>query len=267
MRCPGCRQSNTLPDSQPIGALQIPRIRSGRATPGPRNQSSTRSAIGLIKHAAAGERIWFQHYLSGLPEAECDGFAQRGEGSFAVSDDETLSDVIAEFERAGCRSRSIAEQYDLEHTVLRGQTVGTNLMFDPFLPWATLPPKTPSARPAAPPAHRIRRRHTATGAAARPHCPRSRRGPGHQPGLPARRGGHRVAQARRSSDCSPPRRRRLTDDCLQGPPLGPPASFNIAEIRIWTDYTQSHGDPVIGSPDHRGHGAYGAAWRHSPSPN
>jgi hypothetical protein len=152
MRCPGCRHSNTLPDSQPIGALQIPRIRSGRATPGPRNQSSTRSAIGLIKHAAAGERIWFQHYLSGLPEAECDGFAQRGEGSFAVSDDETLSDVIAEFERAGCRSRSIAEQYDLEHTVLRGQTVGTNLMFDPFLPWATLPPKTPSARPAAPPA-------------------------------------------------------------------------------------------------------------------
>jgi hypothetical protein len=51
------------------------------------------------------------------PEAECDGYAQRGEGSFAVSEDETISDVIAEFERASRRSRSIAEPYDLEHTV------------------------------------------------------------------------------------------------------------------------------------------------------
>jgi hypothetical protein len=79
--------------------------------------ASATTPIGLIKHAAAGERIWFQHYLSGLPESECDGYARRGEGSFAVSDDETLSDVIAEFERASRRSRSIAEQYDLEHTV------------------------------------------------------------------------------------------------------------------------------------------------------
>jgi Protein of unknown function (DUF664) len=129
MRCPGSRQSNTLPDSQPTGALQIPRVRSGRATHGPRNRFSTRSAIGLIKHAAAGERIWFQHYLSGLPEAECDGYAQGGEGSFADSEDETLSNVIAEFERASRRSRSIAEPYDLEHTVQHPRAGTVNLRF------------------------------------------------------------------------------------------------------------------------------------------
>jgi hypothetical protein len=91
--------------------------------------ASATTPIGLIKHAAAGERIWFQHYLSGLPESECDGYARRGEGSFAVSDDETLSDVIAEFERASRRSRSIAEQYDLEHTVQHPRAGTVSLRF------------------------------------------------------------------------------------------------------------------------------------------
>lgn len=79
--------------------------------------SSATTPTGLIKHAAAGERIWFQHYLAGLPEAETDGYATRGAGSFAVSDDETLSDVIAEFERASARSRTIAEQ--INHPIPR----------------------------------------------------------------------------------------------------------------------------------------------------
>ncbi|MFI6166102.1 DinB family protein [Nocardia sp. NPDC051052] len=79
--------------------------------------ASATTPIGLIKHAAAAERIWFQHYLAGLPEAECDGYATPGAGSFAVSDDETLNDVIAEFERASRRSATIVAPYDLAHTV------------------------------------------------------------------------------------------------------------------------------------------------------
>ncbi|MGX9791271.1 DinB family protein [Mycobacterium sp. MMS18-G62] len=90
---------------------------------------SATTPIGLIKHAAAAERIWFQHYLFGLPEDECDGYARRGEGSFAVSDDETLSGVIAEFERASRRSRSIAERYDLEHTVQHPRAGTVSLRF------------------------------------------------------------------------------------------------------------------------------------------
>jgi hypothetical protein len=91
--------------------------------------ASATTPIGLIKHAAAGERIWFQHYLAGLPEAECDGYARRGEGSFAVSDDETLADVIAEFERASDRSRAIAERYDLDHTVQHPRAGTVSLRF------------------------------------------------------------------------------------------------------------------------------------------
>jgi len=91
--------------------------------------ASATTPIGLIKHAAAAERIWFQHYLFGLPEAECDGYARRGEGSFAVSDDEMLSDVIAEFHRASRRSRSIAAQYDLDHTVQHPRAGTVSLRF------------------------------------------------------------------------------------------------------------------------------------------
>ncbi|MFE0876202.1 DinB family protein [Streptomyces smyrnaeus] len=76
---------------------------------------SMTTSIGLVKHAAFAERMWFQHVLGGLPEAECDG-AMAGEASFEVSDDETVADVIAEFERAGNRARAIAADIDLDAT-------------------------------------------------------------------------------------------------------------------------------------------------------
>ncbi|MCQ8774404.1 DinB family protein [Streptomyces telluris] len=74
---------------------------------------SMTTSIGLVKHAAFAERKWFQHILGGLPESECDG-AMVGEDSFVVSDDETVADVIAEFERAGNRARTIAADIELD---------------------------------------------------------------------------------------------------------------------------------------------------------
>ena len=76
---------------------------------------SMTTSIGLIKHAAFAERMWFQHIVGGLPESECDG-AMVGEASFVVGDDETVADVIAEFERAGHRARTIAADFDLDVT-------------------------------------------------------------------------------------------------------------------------------------------------------
>ncbi|MFC9472998.1 DinB family protein [Nocardia sp. NPDC056952] len=78
--------------------------------------ASLTTPISLIKHAAAAERIWFQRFWAGLDEAECDGYSKRDEGTFAVADDESLADVIAEFERASNRSRAIAARFDLEDT-------------------------------------------------------------------------------------------------------------------------------------------------------
>ncbi|CCH32239.1 DinB family protein [Actinosynnema sp. NPDC047251] len=77
---------------------------------------SLTTPISLVKHAAAAERIWFQRFWAGLDEAECDGYSKRDEGTFAVADDESVADVIAEFERASRRSREIAARFDLDDT-------------------------------------------------------------------------------------------------------------------------------------------------------
>jgi uncharacterized damage-inducible protein DinB len=78
--------------------------------------ASLTTPISLIKHAAAAERIWFQRFWAGLDEYECDGYSRRDEGTFAVADDESLAEVIAEFERASQRSREIASRFDLDDT-------------------------------------------------------------------------------------------------------------------------------------------------------
>ena len=72
--------------------------------------------ISLLKHAAAAERIWFQRFWAGLDESECDGYSNRDEDTFTVADDESLADVVVEFERASQRSRVIAAQHNLNDT-------------------------------------------------------------------------------------------------------------------------------------------------------
>jgi len=78
--------------------------------------TSLTTPISLLKHAACAERIWFQRFWAGLEASECDGYSERDLGTFAVADGETLADVIAEFERAGARSREIAARFDLDDT-------------------------------------------------------------------------------------------------------------------------------------------------------
>src|SRR5258705_5181285 len=78
--------------------------------------ASLTTPISLIKHAAAAERIWFQRFWAGFDESECDGYSRRDEGTFTVADDESLADVIAEFESASQRSRVITSRFDLDDT-------------------------------------------------------------------------------------------------------------------------------------------------------
>ena len=76
--------------------------------------ASATTPIGLLKHAAVAQRIWFQRVVAGLPDSACDGGTTSGDASFVVGDDETVADVIAEFERVGERSRAIAAEVDLD---------------------------------------------------------------------------------------------------------------------------------------------------------
>jgi hypothetical protein len=80
--------------------------------------TSLTSPISLLKHAAGAERIWFQRFWAGLNESECDGYSHRDEGTFDVRDDESLADVINEFEQASRRSREIAARFDLDDTLV-----------------------------------------------------------------------------------------------------------------------------------------------------
>jgi uncharacterized damage-inducible protein DinB len=77
---------------------------------------SLTTPISLIKHAAAAERIWFQRFWAGLDASACDGYSERDEGTFTVADHESVSEVIAEFERASRRSRAIASRFALDDT-------------------------------------------------------------------------------------------------------------------------------------------------------
>lgn len=91
--------------------------------------ASLTTPIGLIKHAAAAERIWFQRLLLGLDESECDGYAIRDEGTFVVAEGETLADVIDEFERTSDRSRAIAADFELDDTKTHPHAGDVNLRF------------------------------------------------------------------------------------------------------------------------------------------
>ncbi len=76
--------------------------------------SSLTTPIALVKHAAVAERRWFQWLVAGLDAAEIDGPSTPGDASFAVADDETVADVIAEYERTSARSREIAAAFSLD---------------------------------------------------------------------------------------------------------------------------------------------------------
>lgn len=92
---------------------------------------SATTPIGLIKHAAAAERFWFQRFLGGRTESECDGPASPGAASYVVGDGDSLGDVVAEFRAASEQSRLIAAGVDLADTRLnsRGDTVSVGYVF------------------------------------------------------------------------------------------------------------------------------------------
>ncbi|HZQ33107.1 MAG TPA: DinB family protein [Mycobacterium sp.] len=90
---------------------------------------SMTTPIGLLKHAAVAERIWFQHVLGGLPKSGCDGGTIAGDASFVVDDSETLADVIAEFKCASERSRAIAAEFDLDDIRTHPHLGDVNLRF------------------------------------------------------------------------------------------------------------------------------------------
>jgi uncharacterized damage-inducible protein DinB len=77
---------------------------------------SLTTMLGLVRHAAAVERNWFQHYLGGKPREEITGDARGDARSWDVAG-QTIAGVIAEFDGACATSRQIAASFALDQTV------------------------------------------------------------------------------------------------------------------------------------------------------
>jgi uncharacterized damage-inducible protein DinB len=74
--------------------------------------ASRTTLLGLLKHAAAVERLWFQERLAGLPPAERDGSTDDVE-AWRLGPEDSVDAAVADFRRASQRSREIAGQYAL----------------------------------------------------------------------------------------------------------------------------------------------------------
>jgi hypothetical protein len=82
---------------------------------------SLTTMIGLVSHAAAVERNWFQHHLGGKPREEITGNARGDAPSWEVGPGQTIGSVVGEFDRACAVYRQIAAGFALDQTVPRDQ--------------------------------------------------------------------------------------------------------------------------------------------------
>ena len=90
---------------------------------------SLTTMLGLVSHAAAVERNWFQHCLGGTPREEIAGNARGDDPSWEVGADKTIDSVIAEFESACAVSRQIAADFALDQTVPHDELGRVSLRF------------------------------------------------------------------------------------------------------------------------------------------
>ena len=90
---------------------------------------SLTTLLGLVSHAAAVERNWFQHYLGGKPREEITGNSRGDDPSWDVGADKTIEGVIAEFENACAASRQVAAGFTLDQTVPHDELGQVSLRF------------------------------------------------------------------------------------------------------------------------------------------
>jgi Protein of unknown function (DUF664) len=91
--------------------------------------ASSTTLLGLVSHATAVERNWFQHYLGGTPREEIAGNARGDDPSWDVGANKTIDGVIAEFDSACAVSRQIAASFTLDQTVPHDQLGQVSVRF------------------------------------------------------------------------------------------------------------------------------------------
>ena len=77
---------------------------------------SLTTVLGLVKHAAFGERVWFQVSLEGRTRAEV-GIPEELDDSFRLAPEDTIDSVVADFRSACEESRAVGSTYSLDDVV------------------------------------------------------------------------------------------------------------------------------------------------------
>jgi Protein of unknown function (DUF664) len=77
---------------------------------------SLTTVLGLVKHAAYAERVWFRVSLEGRTRAET-GIPAELDDSFRLQDDDTVESVVADFRAACEESRAVAAKHALDDVV------------------------------------------------------------------------------------------------------------------------------------------------------
>ena len=77
---------------------------------------SLTTPLGLVKHVTWAEQVWFHVGLAGRTRDEL-GIPHENDPSWAISDDDTVASVIAEYRRVCAEAREIAAAYDMDDLV------------------------------------------------------------------------------------------------------------------------------------------------------
>ena len=81
---------------------------------------SLTTVLGLVKHAAYVERMWFQFSLLGRTRAEL-GLPEDADDSFRLAADDSIASIAADFAAACEESRAAAAGYGLDDLVLHNK--------------------------------------------------------------------------------------------------------------------------------------------------
>lgn len=85
---------------------------------------SKTTLLGIVHHAAAVERFFFQRTLLGRAPADIDGLSDATDISWDLPHDLRVADAVAQFESACAESRRVAEAYPLEHVTVHNPVRG-----------------------------------------------------------------------------------------------------------------------------------------------
>jgi hypothetical protein len=81
---------------------------------------SLTTPLGLLKHVTWAEQVWFHVGLAGRTREEL-GIPYENDPSWAVSEDDTVAGVIAEYRRVCDEARELAAPYTLDDLVLHNR--------------------------------------------------------------------------------------------------------------------------------------------------